>query len=54
MDDARSDGLEEGVMWRRLLLAVVLLINGCAGEDVRDYRPDPRAPQAEGQHGNYG
>jgi hypothetical protein len=41
-------------MLRRLLLAVVLLIHGCAAEGTRDDRPDPRAPQEEGQHGNYG
>lgn len=46
-------------MWRWLLLAIVLLINGCAGgrdftNDSQDDRPDPRAPQHEDQHGNYG
>jgi hypothetical protein len=40
-------------MLRWLLLAVVLLVNGCAAEDTRDDRPDPRAPQEDGQHGNY-
>lgn len=44
----------EGAMWRWLVLAVAVLINGCASDDRRDERPDARAPQHEDQHGNYG
>ncbi len=41
-------------MRRWFLLAIVLMICGCASPDQPDDRPDPRAPQSETQHGNEG
>ena len=42
-------------MWRGSSPATIVLNDGCTAEDRRDEnRPAPRAPQEEGQRGNYG